>query len=289
VFKKVDSVLRGHVRAEIEAILAACDLASCVLAPANPSRGRVIVAGEYWIAGKPLDQTDFAKDPEHPRRSASVATLLGKSARTIVVPDVLDLDGLGQIAKSIGDGVLAAGAADFFKAVLSQSGRSSEISIPRDVELTPPAVLICGSLTVLEARRKACASAGLTVVPCASADQEWLKATTRLLKSHGAVMVATGDLEPVASKNKTAFGTFTAAAAELIRQANPATILAEGGATAAALARHLGWSRLATVATAAEGVGVLRPLNAETNAMLVVKPGSYDWPEVIWSQFVGLR
>src|SRR5262245_23802246 len=42
IFKKVDSVLRGHVRAEIEAILSVTRQAQAVLAPANPSRGRII-------------------------------------------------------------------------------------------------------------------------------------------------------------------------------------------------------------------------------------------------------
>jgi uncharacterized protein YgbK (DUF1537 family) len=69
VFKKVDSVLRGNVRAEIEAILSATGQARAVLVPANPTRGRTIVGGRYFVNGVPLDQTAFANDPEHPRQS----------------------------------------------------------------------------------------------------------------------------------------------------------------------------------------------------------------------------
>ena len=70
MFKKVDSVLRGPVAAEIEAALDGLGLDRAVLVPANPSRGRIIRDGAYFMDGVPLDETEFADDPMHPVRCA---------------------------------------------------------------------------------------------------------------------------------------------------------------------------------------------------------------------------
>jgi uncharacterized protein YgbK (DUF1537 family) len=45
IYKKVDSVLRGNVRAETEAVLRVLQTSLAILVPANPSRGRTIVGG----------------------------------------------------------------------------------------------------------------------------------------------------------------------------------------------------------------------------------------------------
>jgi len=82
IFKKVDSVLRGNPRAEIEAVLQATGQRRALLIPANPSRGRVIAGGCYFIDGVPLDQTPFAYDPDHPRQAADVAALLGRDGES---------------------------------------------------------------------------------------------------------------------------------------------------------------------------------------------------------------
>src|SRR6266403_1864838 len=76
IYKKVDSVLRGQVAAEIEAILKELRWKVCVLAPANPGLGRVIRDGHYFVRDKPIHETEFARDPEHPRTSSSVLDLL---------------------------------------------------------------------------------------------------------------------------------------------------------------------------------------------------------------------
>jgi uncharacterized protein YgbK (DUF1537 family) len=64
IYKKVDSVLRGNVIAEIEAIMNALGLRLALVAPANPSVGRTIRDGRYFIKGQPISETDFARDPE---------------------------------------------------------------------------------------------------------------------------------------------------------------------------------------------------------------------------------
>ena len=56
LFKKTDSVLRGHVLAELEALLEATDKQGALLLPANPSLGRQIIGGIYYVNQQPIIQ-----------------------------------------------------------------------------------------------------------------------------------------------------------------------------------------------------------------------------------------
>ena len=87
VFKKCDSVLRGHVLAEIHALLEETLFEGAVLVPANPGKGRVIRDGRYLIGDQPLHQTAFSRDPEFPRATDVVAELLGDQDPRVEVPD----------------------------------------------------------------------------------------------------------------------------------------------------------------------------------------------------------
>ena len=96
IYKKVDSVLRGQVTAEVEAVMGQLQLNRALLLPANPSLGRVIRDGQYFVRGKPIHKTEFARDPEYPRRVPQVLRLLK-------VPETF------AIRMSNGDRSLAAG------------------------------------------------------------------------------------------------------------------------------------------------------------------------------------
>ena len=80
IFKKTDSVLRGHVAAELEALMRLTGKSNTLLIPQNPSKGRIMKDGIYYINGTPLDQTSFAYDPEFPAKTAEAKKLLKRSA-----------------------------------------------------------------------------------------------------------------------------------------------------------------------------------------------------------------
>src|SRR5581483_10270587 len=84
IYKKTDSVLRGPVLAELEALLQVFDRPAALLVPQNPSRGRSIIGGEYQIDGVALHTTAFAGDPQHPAASSTVVELLGPSTVHVV-------------------------------------------------------------------------------------------------------------------------------------------------------------------------------------------------------------
>ena len=66
LFKKTDSALRGHVHLELRALIEESRYEQVMYMPANPSMGRTIRGGRYFVNGLPIDQTDFSRDPEFP-------------------------------------------------------------------------------------------------------------------------------------------------------------------------------------------------------------------------------
>lgn len=80
LFKKIDSTLRGHIGAEIEAVLAASPYHRAVICPAAPLQGRTLRDGVLSINGIPLEQTAFKDDPLYPAKTSRVADLVGKPA-----------------------------------------------------------------------------------------------------------------------------------------------------------------------------------------------------------------
>jgi uncharacterized protein YgbK (DUF1537 family) len=76
LLKTVDSTLRGHVAAEIRAVLAGSWRATAVIAPAFPAEGRTTEHGVQLVGGVPVHTTEFAHDPAHPVRCSDLAALL---------------------------------------------------------------------------------------------------------------------------------------------------------------------------------------------------------------------
>ena len=59
VYKKIDSLLRGHPREELLAMMAAMDETHTVVAPAFPAEGRTTVGGRQLVDNVPLESSQF--------------------------------------------------------------------------------------------------------------------------------------------------------------------------------------------------------------------------------------
>lgn len=289
IYKKVDSVLRGNVCAEIEAVIQVTGQSRVLLIPANPSRGRIVQSGRYLIDGIPLDQTHFARDPDHPQTSSDVTTLLGSEGNQtihpisadeplpgtgIIVPDVSSTDDLFRRGIAADTNTLLAGAADFFATLLHQRFARQQVP-PLPPRISPPSLLVCGSRLAWPTRRRQCEAAGIPVVAIASGFGTGPSDFRNLL-------FGIDESERADSGLLLSFlARFTKS---LIEHSSPKTLLAEGGATAAAIAAEMKWTRFQVVATAPAGVAVLRP-HAPSAPLFLIKPGSYAWPPEIWQVF----
>ena len=269
IYKKTDSVLRGHVRAEIEAILDAIGQRDCLFIPANPSKGRIIDDGHYFVDAVPLDKTVFSHDPDYPRRTAVVRDLLGESSN-IRMPDVVTME---DLHRPVDAATLAAGAADFFTSRLGLSDGGRDALISRPATEGKPALLLCGSLAAWDSGRAGeMERRGFFV---RTLDQA---ITPSIWRQTQKLMLAVG--HPQDRDAVTLTEALIDAALPLIAGSTDLRIGLEGGATAMAFIRRMGWTRFDVIPEGHTGVGSLRPPGGP---ILCVKPGSYPWPEGCFS------
>jgi uncharacterized protein YgbK (DUF1537 family) len=312
IYKKTDSALRGPILAEIEALLESFARRAAIFVPQNPSRGRTIRDGVYRIDGARLNETSFAQDPDHPARTAAAIDLLGKSSqrptRCAPVADELPADGvnIGEAespdevrrwaARAAAADVLPAGGADFFTALLAARGLQPTRSF---LTALPPGrtLFVCGTSPAFSGTVLARAQAErITLCPMpdhslgATASLEsWHAAARQALDATGRAMVMIHrplDPSPGAPQR------FQAALAEVVGRllassgAGADNLMLEGGATASAVCRRMNWHQFDVEGEFAPGVVQMRALRPDGSSehRLVIKPGSYMWPEAIWKR-----
>lgn len=314
IFKKVDSVLRGNVLAEIAAILDAGLYDRTLLVPANPGMGRTVLHGRYWVDNQPLDQTDFANDPEYPAGTSDVRLLLlqrddlGVSrrwpvtvvargdrlpAQGIVVGEARSDDDLLAWAKAVDASTVAAGGAEFMDAFLQALGqeRVSETLSPVTVDGEAKTLFVCGS-TSASSRQfcRECEAQGIPVVrmPAELLDttrqvrermDEWTVSALAALREHPRVVIAIDRPLRQDPELPQLLTSYLGAVVERVLDAYAVGhLLVEGGATAAALVHRFGWTQLRIVQELAPGVVSTR-VSRRPDLVLTMKPGSYRWPD----------
>ena len=302
IYKKTDSLLRGNVTREIESIVKQLGLSGALLVPANPSLGRTVVNGQYFVRGQLIHQTEFARDPKHPRSSPNVLELLdkpsalllsvGKSGEPfpkhgIVIGEVASSDELRKWARLRDKNWLVAGGAEFFGALLKPGATNPKSSYSHGKEL-----FVCGSAS--EVTRNFVARQAERGVPVFSLPQELAAdgsfdaGRLNSLVDHVVASFQTAPrviihiglprVKDVAGAEMLALH-LVRVAEVVLRRANAGHVFAEGGATAVALARCMGWKRLNVIAELAPGVVTLAVTDGGLPLMFTVKPGSYAWPE----------
>jgi len=313
-YKKVDSVLRGHVRAELQAMMLVLNKARTVLAPANPSRGRTIVNGRYMISNQPLDNTDFANDPECPVRTSHVSELLGDEGQCpvhvvthhdcgdcekgVMVAEAQNEGDLRQWAGHVDDHTLPAGGADFFAIMLER--RLGPDRVPCSAGVVPAVgrtLIVCGSASAYS-RDKVREAAKSGVPLCAMPELlfrespthealmgQWVQDVQCALQTEGVAIIAV--TEPVQQEAALA-RRLRQQMAHLVQTLTQKTVLhelfIEGGATAEAVLSSLGWSRLDVTGQYEAGIVQMSCLG-QGEPKVTIKPGSYAWPDSVLEQW----
>jgi len=306
IYKKTDSVLRGNILAEINAVAETAGKPRALFIPANPRRQRVIVRGHYGVEQRPLNQTAFAHDPEYPATTSRVDLLLTRSGGQVKligpndpltecgihVPDAWEPQHLESRARSLAEDTLAAGAAEFFEAILKRRLPSIRSLPPEPQPRNELKLFVCGSQAAWATTRRAdCAAHAVPIVPMprrlfeddfedAEIDQ-WARETLMAFEICPRVLLAIGgemvrNISPDKYVNRLA-----EAAGRVIKWAPIGRVYLEGGATATALMRLLDWENLRVLKPLGPGLASLEVIDRPA-PLLTIKPGSYPWPGTVW-------
>lgn len=309
LFKKVDSVMRGHIVPEIRALCETLHYQNVLLLPANPTRGRKIIDGNYFVGDMPLDKTVFGTDPDYPITSASIKMLLeGKDsglphvhikpdqpvpASSFVTGDVSVKEDFRQYLQHVSDNLLCCGAAEFFEAWLEHYGSKSNATHTKPAGLRRKYTLVINGSTVKIPEEIAILQRHrIPRLPLPGEWQgdefiltnddltKWQMKVLEMLQQHHTVVVAI-DL-PVKPLKGIAeiFSGYFVKLIDYISAAinnNDLRIGLTGGATASSVIRVRGQEGLNVMEEIAPGVVTLGRQHENRSELYTVKPGSYPW------------
>lgn len=306
IYKKVDSVLRGNVTAEVEAVMQQLGFSRALLLPANPSLGRVIRDGQYFVQGRPIHRTEFAHDPEYPRRTAQVMRMMGAPQHfllrlanggldvpenTLLVGQTDSSEKIREWAGAREDSLLSVGGSEFFGALLAAELPGAAPAVVEEFQMGEGRQLfVCG--TISQSGRHLVRSARKMRVPVFTLPRElmWGKdfsqgarevisqRIAQAFATNRRVVLSVG-LPPVHDVQiaRRLSGNLVDLAELALRQVEIKYVFAEGGATSAELVRRMKWPRLEVRREWSPGVATLAVAD-EHSLRLTIKPGSYSWP-----------
>ena len=288
IFKKTDSALRGHVVAELAALMQATGYERAVYLPANPSKGRVIRNGIYYINNVPIHETPFSYDPEFPAKTSVLKERFPDTeAHHIIMPDAESEEDIRNVIAEYNDGkTIFAGAADLFSAMIGMGClaidffnrphpmpiiQAQNSSLFESVALQ--SLILCGST------QSKTLDLGIPVAPMPQeiydgSDDLSLWDVSAYSKQHSLILTIphthrTG--KDVAVHLRTVMAEMTK---RLVAQHCPEHLMIEGGATAWATLQALGWADFTITAQLAPGVV---QMSAANGTLVTLKPGSYSW------------
>ncbi len=310
IYKKTDSVLRGHVLTELKAMLDVSGKSKVILVPSNPAYGREIKNGIYYVNDQPVHLTGFSDDPEFALETSNVLEMLGvlKGLPTflvskqkniihegIAVAETSSLNDLDYWAEKVDSDIIPAGASGFFSSILKARGlNKKEISKSDTVIFGKNFLFICGSafshdrIAVEEARfngAKICEMPDDVFYDRPSKEKQfkkWVDDTINSFNNTSKVIIKIN--QPIIKKPGFAkrLRMETAEFVErVIKNVEINELLIDGGATTYAITKQLNLDKFFPYQELAPGVVRMKVKN-NPDLHLTIKPGSYLWPDEIW-------
>ena len=277
LFKKTDSALRGHIMAEIQALLSVTDYGSAVFIPANPSKNRIIRQGVYYVDGVPIDETDFSRDPEFPAFSSLMTERFPTASEMgVIIPDVESMEDIRAAIDDVPEDTLLVGAADLFSVWLQGMGHVRQDAFKSARVGGSNIILVCGSTQSKAVRPDIpTSSMPLEVYDDVAPVSLWKEQAVALYEERHAIALniphrhLTG--REVAVRLR---GMMAKVVKTLVERHLPANLVIEGGATAYCCLKSLGWDTFHVIGEMSPGVVSMEATNG---TVVTLKPGSYDW------------
>lgn len=306
VYKKIDSVLRGPIVTEIKFLARASGKKFSCMVPANPSKNRIIQSGKYYIDNVPVSKTAFKNDPHYPRLSDDVSELVTDNTGEIVtgndlknmvsgrilVPDIESADDIRSFLQLVNvDDVLMAGGVDFFNEILNLVPATNKRISDKFINNLHHSHFIIGSnapeaihtINSLIHRGFVISRMPLTALTEEPEYNSWIKKINNAVKN-GSQIVLTVPEKHIDNRYLLTKLTdrLTDAAIEVAGLAKKGSwLFVEGGETASFFCRKIGWTSFSISHAWPEGAVLLATKNPDIQ--IVVKPGSYRWPNELLS------
>jgi D-threonate/D-erythronate kinase len=292
IYKKIDSVLRGHVLAELQIQMQQTGFDKAFISPANPTLNRIITKGEYFVYGINISATDFANDPEFPIRHSSIKKMIGSNElmvlkhndilpdKKIVIGEATSANDTAAWADKIDERWMLAGAGDFYAAILNKKYKKIE---SKNIQFQLPHIYVCGTafekrktqIKQIDNKSHCVAYLSTAMINSENAnDEEWLKKSNKIIQLNNRIVIAINETSKDALSLR---ATMAKAVKKIIEKENIKEIFIEGGSTAAAVLQELKIKKLIPVNELERGV--VRVL--ANDLFITVKPGSYDLPNQI--------
>lgn len=308
LFKKCDSVLRGHVLTELSALLDAEDKDSVLLQPSNPEGSRCIKNASYFINDMLIENTGFATDPDFPSKTSSVKGLiLDRSSKKdnmsvftgmineinskgIFIPDCNSVEDLSKCINLYHKEMIIGGSAAFFEQFLIKMKLATSKVIQKEHRFASNYLLISGSThpkSIQFSKNLEKSHCPLIVFPESLLENK-LNTTVLndfIIKISGiyndnkkVVLRVSNDRIQLKNSALNLKTRMSMVAKKLIKASSINEIFIEGGATAYDLLDELHWKSFTPIAELASGV-VRMQYDNNTKKYITIKPGSYEWPE----------
>lgn len=308
IFKKCDSVLRGHVFVELLALANTVKKYKILLQPSNPKSNRFIKDASYYINDILIENTGFANDPDFPAKSSSVKKLIFDNvtkqhplevytgdfyeikSEGIFIPNCDAVKVLSESLSLYKDDMVIAGSAAFFEQFLIKK-KLAVAKIPqKKFSYLKNYVLLSGSIhpkSVVFSKKLKKLNCPLLVFPETLLENhlnkkkldEFVNNIAQDYNNHKKLIlrISNSVIKPRNSalnlKSRMSF-----IARKLIESTNVNEIFIEGGATAYDVLKELHWKSFTPIAEVAPGV-VRMQLDHNPKKHITIKPGSYEWPE----------
>lgn len=311
IYKKIDSVLRGHILVEITEILQKTNHHQVLIVPTNPSLGRTIINGNYFVKGVLISETSFAHDPEFAIKSSHVLAMIKAEntnvqvlKTTAILPEkgifIAEAETKQDIeywAFQANQNTLLVGAADFFNAILAKycqnNSDKKQVLVHDNSKFKNAKTLYISGTTFGKSVQaivlKSQLDGSVSYLPEAFFSdkneakiiQEWANEILCLLQNHPSVIVAIGDLSDYDVLPTQLAKWMGLVVKKVLENSEIQELLIEGGATAAAILQTLCFTRFTPTNEFSQGV-IRMKCQGETQTYLTIKPGSYEWSKEIW-------
>lgn len=305
IFKKTDTLLRGHVHMELRALVEESRYEQVLYMPANPSHNLTIRGGRYFADGMPIDQSELKKNTGLQITTANVADAIGvrpgSRLRICDAEDAQDVQRAVKMALNNHTPTLLAGSTDLFTGFLSGLGhKPARHKQFAGLNEKGAALVVCGKTDVSDLSRMpyiqrqnmtTCAIPGevfetvasLSITTKEAADR-WMARMKQSQLVNGktsSYILAVPYPAPVNPESTNAVcQTVGDMTQRVVAMSSPQELVFEGGSLAMAAMHKLGWSRY--MVTQQLGLGLLRMhcLDA-AHTHITVKSDNAEWGDLL--------